>query len=85
MDDKPIIFLDSDSYSLSFREWILGHATALGELPVNISNDLHLNKINGQIDKELYKSYKETYIKEAGTPEKPVWDIFCYYLEIVNV
>ena len=83
--NKPIIFLDSDSYSLRFREEILGHATALGESPVNISNDLHLNKLNGQIDKELYKSYKETYIKEAGTPEKPVWDVYCDYLDSMNV
>jgi hypothetical protein len=57
----------------------------VGELPVNISNDLHLNKLNGQIDEELYKSYKETYIKEVGTPEKPVWDVYYDYLKSMNV
>ena len=81
---KPIVFIDSDKYSLRFREDILGHASTFGKSPVNISNDLHLNKINGQIDKELYKSYKETYIKEAGTPEKPVWDVFCDYLDTMH-
>ena len=42
------------------------------------------NIINNQIDRKLYKSYKQTYIKETGTPEKPVWDVFCDYLETVN-
>ena len=83
--NKPIVYIDSDNYSFILREGILGHATALGESPVNISNDLHLNKLNGQIDKELYKSYIETYIKEAGTPEKPVWDVYCDYLDSMNV
>jgi len=77
---KPIIYLDSNRYSLRYRESILGHANALGESPVNISNDLDLTMINDQIDDRMYESYKDTYIKEPGTPEKPIWDIFCDYL-----
>ena len=82
--NKPIIFLDSNRYSMIYRECILGHANALGESPVNISNALDLTMINDQIDDRMYKNYKENYIKEAGTPEKPVWDVFCDYLDTMH-
>ena len=82
--NKPIVYIDSDNYSCGFRRDILGHANALGQSPVNIYNNLSQTIINDQIDIRLYKSYKETYIKEAGTPEKPVWDVFCDYLDTMN-
>jgi len=44
--------------------------------------------LNDKYNRDEFLSHmkdKETYIKETGTPEKPVWDIFCDYLEIVNV
>ena len=82
--NKPIVHIDSDNYLTVFREHIWGHSSILGELPINVSNDLDSLTINDKIDRELYKSYKETYIKELDTPEKPVWDIFCDYLDKMN-
>ena len=32
-------------------------------------------------DKKKYNVYKEDFIKEPGTQEKFIWDIFCDYLE----
>ena len=83
--NKPIVFLDSDHYSLRCRESIAGHASALGQFPINISYKIDSSFINGRIDKKLYNSYIKSYIKEPGTPEKPVWDIFCDYLDNLNI
>ena len=56
----------------------------IGKIPINISNKYP--ELNDElfIDEEKYLHYKNNYIKMEGMPEKPIWEIFCNYLETKN-
>jgi len=79
--NKPALLLDSKSYPEYKREHIQNMSNALGLKKINIEklNDFKIDEIS--INKTKYKSYKEQFIKKAGTPEKFVWDIFCDYVD----
>lgn len=80
---KPMIFLNSTNYDIRLQNRIVTQAHALGENPIfisdNYSNHFELNNINDT----KYATYKELYIKETGTPEKPIWEIFADYLDSI--
>lgn len=78
---KPMIFLNSTNYDLRFQNRIVTQAHALGENPIVISDDYSSHFELNSINDTKYATYKELYIKETGTPEKPVWEIFADYLD----
>jgi len=85
---KPILFLTTDKLEkMVSGKNIVGLdirtiAAGLGKDPINIDRlsgfDCEKEMV---INKEIYHRYKNHYIKKQGTPEKPVWDIFCEYLQ----
>jgi len=79
---KPVIFLTHYSYSRIFRYWIVTIASAFGKKPIELSEEFPL-KLEREliVNNEKYDSYKEKYIKETGTPETPIWEIFADYLK----
>ena len=81
---KPIILIDSKEYESLLKAHIEAWRSALGLTKINISEKwiINMNKIN--VNNKKYVQYKEQYIKEPGTPEKYVWDIFCDYLDSLN-
>ena len=82
--NKPIIFVDSNEYAPIFKLWINARASALGSEIVNISDECLINQNQIKIEKDKYDCYKMMFIKEPGTPEKFVWDIFCDYVDRIN-
>lgn len=86
--NKPILFLTTDDLDrMDSGKNIVGLdirtiAGELGKKPINID---HLSGFDGKketaFDKEVYARYINLYIKKQGTPEKPVWEIFCDYIQ----
>ncbi|MDP2813940.1 MAG: hypothetical protein Q8N92_05775 [Erysipelotrichaceae bacterium] len=85
---KPILFITSDDLQkMNAGKNITGLyinaiAMELGKIPINID---HLSGFNAEnemkINEEAYRNYKNLYIKKQGTPEKPMWEIFCTYIQ----
>jgi hypothetical protein len=75
---KPIILVTTDEMKKStFNHTTEGFALALGKEVVNL-NRIPKNfnwKSQLLIDETKYYNYIETYVKESGTPEKPLWKI----------
>jgi len=75
---KPIILVTTDEMKKSaFNDTTEGFALALGKEVVNL-NRIPKNfnwKSQLLIDETKYNNYIETYVKQSGTPEKPVWEI----------
>jgi len=75
---KPIILVTTDEMNKSVeKQSIEAFAFALGKDVVNI-NRISKNydwKSQLFVDKKKYQNYVETYIKQPGSPEKPVWKI----------
>jgi hypothetical protein len=47
----------------------------LDDLPAKIDWSLQL-----RVDEQVYAAYQEDYIKEAGSPAKPAWEIFAEFV-----
>jgi len=74
---KPVLFISSFDYSTYYQNMILIFAKSLSSKVIEISNpNQELPKDIFFIDKNVYKNYKEIYIKEEGTPNKLLWEIF---------
>ncbi len=59
-------------------------ASAFEKNPINLSKPFPSSqelKKELKIDTSIYAEHKLMYIKEAGTPERPIWDIFADYLD----
>jgi len=79
---KPVLFLTHSSFSHWYKEVISSFALAFGKKPIDLSPLPSLNTDDELIiNSALYDNYKEMYIKETGTPEKPIWEICADYLE----
>jgi len=81
---KPIIFLSDSAYSNYLRESIKFFASVFEKKPIDLSKHFPSSlklKEELEINKTLYEEYKSKFIKEPGTPEKPVWDIFADYCD----
>ena len=89
---KPILFITTDE----LQKMILGKnimgvdilavASEFGKKPINVD---HLSGFNWEkemeINEEAYLRYRTLYIKKPGTPEKPMWEIFCSYIQQNNI
>lgn len=85
---KPLIFLTTDALQgMVTGKNIIGidiraMSSELGKTPVNLD---HLDEgidwnAALHVDDELYLQYVANFIKKEGTPDRPVWDIFCAYI-----
>ena len=80
MYKKPLHFIDSTSFDGYFRKSIKTIATSVGKQPLVISGITRGHELAPTVDEDLYRQYFDSYIKAPGTPNKPVWDIFCDYI-----
>jgi len=85
---KPIVFITTDdlqkliSGPCAFGLFIPAIASALGKIPLNIDHTSGFNRDKEmEINEEAYLRYRNNYIKKTGSPEKPLWEIFCSYLQ----
>jgi hypothetical protein len=78
---KPVLFMDSLEYSMRYRQGIRNAATVFGQKAVIISEDASFRLQELIVNDDLYDRYKNLYIKEVGTPNKMIWDIFCDYVD----
>jgi hypothetical protein len=89
---KPIVFITTDELEKMASGknitglYIQAIALELGKKPINID---HLSKFDCDKEMEInegaYLSYRSYYIKKPGTPEKPLWEIFCSYIQHNNI
>lgn len=89
---KPIVFITTDEIQkqISGKNTIglsiSAIASELGKMPINID---HLSRFDWdkemKINEKAYLRYRNLYIKRPGTPEKPMWEIFCLYLQQNNI
>ncbi|MCH8012529.1 MAG: hypothetical protein IIA61_11370 [Candidatus Marinimicrobia bacterium] len=81
---KPMIFISPNVIRNRLRRRIKFMANNFCKKPINIS----LNRIPSinidPINEDAYKEYKNSYIKMEGTPERPIWDIFCDFIDSRN-
>jgi hypothetical protein len=81
---KPVIFVTTDElFSSAAEKYIEKFAASLGKAVINLDGGLEEvdwpNEI--QIDCSKYDEYRNQYIKGAGSPDIPHWDIVIDYLE----
>jgi hypothetical protein len=79
--NKPVIILDSLKYPLVYRNHINAMSSALGSDIIIISEKYSTDLNQYVVDENKYAQYKEKYIKEPGTQEKFIWELFCDYLD----
>ena len=79
--NKKLILIDSDHYKQRYRNHIRSYSILLNTDLINISNQNSAEISDNEFDKEKYQSYMDLYIKESGTPNKFVWEIFCDYCD----
>ena len=56
-------------------------AKYFGVTPIELSNNNRYFNSLPMVDNDTYDRYKFTWIKEKGTKEKYIWDIFSDYLK----
>ena len=81
---KPVILLDSENFDPHFKSLITAFERALGAHTINMSHAPSVTVNDFDVDERKYSLYKNRFIKEPGTPEKFVWDVFCDYLNVLN-
>ena len=59
-------------------------ANSINHKPLNLSTNYEIRENNFIYDKKLYDKYKTDYIKETGSLDRPIWEIFCDYLDSLN-
>jgi hypothetical protein len=75
---KPIILVTTDEIDKCvLKQFIEAFAFALGKDVVNINKIPKKYDWKSQlfVDETKYQNYIETYVKQPGSPEKPVWEI----------
>jgi len=81
---KPVILLDSDYINPFLKNYLDLLELLLGAHRMNINHTQSIQVKDLIVDKTKYRQFKEKFIKEPGTPEKFLWDIFCDYLYKMN-
>ena len=79
---KPLIFVTSDKLQQTIAGEITGFiASMFSKTPVNLNNDFKMD-LNREfiVDDKLYKDYRNSYIKQEGTENIPIWQIFANHL-----
>jgi hypothetical protein len=89
---KPIVFITTDELQkMTSGKNITGLyiqviASELGKMPINID---HISGFNWDeemgINEDAYLRYRNLYIKKPRTPEKPMWEIYCSYIQKNNI
>ena len=88
--EKPILFVTMDDFLILGKYptglFISTIASELGKIPINVDqvSEFDWDK-EMEINKEAYLRYRTLYIKKQGTPEKPIWEIFCSYIQQNNI
>jgi hypothetical protein len=81
---KPIIFVTTDELVASPQgRYVSMLAAELGKSPINLDADLSQVDWDREmrIDAAKYSQYQTRYIKSAGSPELPLWDIVIDHIE----
>ena len=88
---RPVIFITTDEINNSFKhpcaegpsvEWL---ASFFGKKAYNLNNEMDINFENEMlIDKEAYRSYKNSYIKKYGSQERPYWEVVSDYIKALE-
>jgi len=85
---KPVIFVTTDELMGTYEgRSIAKIAAELGKSPVNLDRADLLSvdwRKEMQVDAAKYERYRGEYIKTAGSPEIPLWDIVINHIEAVN-
>lgn len=76
--EKPVIFVTFEKLrgkmTGKLTDFIAG---LLGKETVNLNGDLNIDwDREMSVNKEAYRGYRNTYIKEEGTEELPIWQTF---------
>ncbi len=82
--NKAMLFVSSNKYSERYKKSIQFYSSVFEKKPINVGNSITDIDSELIVNKNLYKSYREQYIKEADTPEKPVWEIFADHCEDIK-
>ena len=79
---KPMVFLTHQAFSDPLKRLRLPLvAKYFGVTPIELSNNNRYFNSLPMVDNDTYDRYKFTWIKEKGTKEKYIWDIFSDYLK----
>jgi hypothetical protein len=83
--NKPMLFMMNSLQPSYTQESLKCFAGFFHKDPIdNSASDFVIKDSDLAVDHNVYKSYKELYIKESGTPEKLTWDIFADYLDTIK-
>jgi len=88
---KPVIFITTDEINESFKhpcaegpsiEWL---ASFFGKKAYNLNSEIEIDFAKEMlIDKEVYRSYKNSYIKKDGSEERPYWEVVSGYIKALE-
>ncbi|HOW27032.1 MAG TPA: hypothetical protein PK876_00825 [Elusimicrobiota bacterium] len=75
--EKPLLFVTSDDFNRSrVGDMIRATAKIFRQKPINMDTAPSTSTVPVlEVHKPSYRSYKEDFIKESGTPDKPFWEI----------
>ena len=74
---KPIFFLDSNNYNLTFRNQIKLHSSFLKSKLINLSSNSYNNYFNNslKINKTSYDRYMNNFITHNIKDKRTTWQI----------
>ena len=78
---KPIILITSKNYRWALRRDIRFYANKLGSQLVDCSSNYHNDPITTGINSDKYDKYSKHFLKNDGTEERLIWDIFADFLK----
>lgn len=84
---KPVIFLTTNELVSAYEgKSIDKMASELGKSAINVDKDLREVDWEREtsVDSQKYSEYRNNYIKIAGSPEMPFWDIVINHIEKVE-
>tara|TARA_B110000977_G_C11048323_1_gene481397 strand:- start:221 stop:1414 length:1194 start_codon:yes stop_codon:yes gene_type:complete len=79
--NKPIIFLTSNDYSITYKNSINFAAKALLKSPIDVSTAKFSKTNYLEINEESYKLFIKLFIKSPNTAEISLWNIFANFIE----
>lgn len=85
--EKPVLFITTKrlEQSPATGPLIAGMSAWLKKAPINLDGLQHIDwEKEFTVDKAAYACYREGYIKKAGTPEQPLWEIFSQYVRKIQ-
>lgn len=85
--DKPVVFITTNALMASLEgPWIDAMASELGKRVHNLDESVAIDMDSERfVNKEIYRTYKNNYIKRDGTPELPFWQIVADELKAMEI